>query len=168
MKRKIIAIADPSLRDNRGHHFELSKMLTPSSHSESMDIVWFVNESFTGTHNDIAIYPVFSYTMYNKYFEKSGLAKLNQYISRLARRVLIKLRLLGLYRHLFPKRYKVNTTDITTPEILSSELLSAIKKSGMGPDDHILSILSALNQQPGHSCGLCTSKALIYRNQKVQ
>lgn len=73
--RSRLAIADPSLADARGHHYTLSLQITRGARSWGMDVVWFVHKDFVApiSLEGVAVYPVFSATMYDRYRpEKKG------------------------------------------------------------------------------------------------
>ena len=138
MSHTTIAIADPSLRDNRGHHFELTKNLTPSTLPPDLRIIWLVNQDFHGLHNALAIYPAFSYSMYDRYFSLYRHLRFFVSIKRKIRNLLIKLRIYSIYRLIFPQKDDTNTNKVTAPEILADELLTAINQAKLDAGDHIL------------------------------
>ena len=138
MERTIIAIADPSLRDSRGHHFELSKLLTPSLAPDNIKQVWFVNSEFTDDYDDIRIYPVFTYTMYDRYANVNSGARIYLLFKRTLKLFVNKFRLIGLANRLRNHSTRKRVLSSTSPEKLASELKYGIEKAGLSASDHVL------------------------------
>lgn len=71
MKRTIprLVIADPSLVDERGHHFSLTLQISKGARELGIETIWFTNKSFKVDKlpEYISVEPVFSLTMYDRY-----------------------------------------------------------------------------------------------------
>ena len=133
-----IAIADPSLRDSRGHHFELSKHLTPAHTPDNIRLVWFTNREFTDTYNKIHIHPVFTYTMYDRYANINSNAGLFSLSKNILRSLIYKCRLNGLANRIRGHSAKKRAFSLTSPETLAAELKHGIECAGLRASDHVL------------------------------
>ncbi len=73
-KKKRFIIADPSLADVRGHHFELTAQITQGAEESDMDVFWMTNKSFRQSDfiSHIPVYPIFTTTMYDRYKRQSN------------------------------------------------------------------------------------------------
>jgi len=70
LHRRSIIIADPSLADARGHHFELTRQISQGAVSlYDMDVSWATNKRYQHQPSDsnIPVFPLFTYTMYDRY-----------------------------------------------------------------------------------------------------
>ena len=67
-------ILDQSLRDVRGHHFELACNLTRGACDLGLNVVWWVHEDFPDTScpEGATLRRVFSVTMYDRYMPVKG------------------------------------------------------------------------------------------------
>ena len=64
-----LVIAEPSLTDQRGHHYLLTRLVSEAAIKIGLRVIWLVNRRFSIeiTDADVEVRPVFSFTMYDKY-----------------------------------------------------------------------------------------------------
>lgn len=63
-----LAIADPSLLDDRGHHYGLTLQLTRGAQELGVPVCWLTHADFAAARPaGIDVHPVFSATMYDRY-----------------------------------------------------------------------------------------------------
>lgn len=64
-----LVIADPSLADARGHHFSLSLQVTLGAVSQGVDVDWLTHADFVAPAElrGVAVHPIFSASMYDRY-----------------------------------------------------------------------------------------------------
>lgn len=64
-----LAIADPSLVDERGHHYYLTQLITQGAKRAGLQVIWLAHEEFSarGSMDGIRVIPTFSATMYDRY-----------------------------------------------------------------------------------------------------
>ncbi|MEZ5894189.1 MAG: hypothetical protein R3C58_13730, partial [Parvularculaceae bacterium] len=62
-------IADPSLKDLRGHHYMLTRAATLSAQSAGFDVVWLCSAKYEGALDQAgaSVAPVFGASMYDAY-----------------------------------------------------------------------------------------------------
>ena len=62
-----LAIIDPSLKDERGHHYALTKAISDGALKNGLDVLIFANRNVTSLPelNKVEIFPVFSSTTYD-------------------------------------------------------------------------------------------------------
>lgn len=66
-------IADPSLRDGRGHHFSLSQRVSQSAREAGFDPAWMCHmEARFGADVPVRIAPVFSVSLYDAYKKRDA------------------------------------------------------------------------------------------------
>lgn len=66
---KKLFIADPSLLDQRGHHYALTQTISDAAIANGSEVAWVVNKSFNRerAQRGISVERHFSFTMYDKY-----------------------------------------------------------------------------------------------------
>lgn len=64
-----LAIADPSLTDHKGHHYQITNLVSEAAREAGFDPVWLVNRKFKieDINKAVSVFPVYSFTMYDKY-----------------------------------------------------------------------------------------------------
>jgi len=66
--RRKLYIVDPSLVDERGHHFQLSSRISLAAIALGWQVEWLTNKAFASrAHCQIKIVPTFSYSMYARF-----------------------------------------------------------------------------------------------------
>jgi hypothetical protein len=67
--RPRLVIADPSLVDERGHHYSLTSKITCGARSLGFPTIWFTHKNFTMHHaqDKFNAHSIFSATMYDRY-----------------------------------------------------------------------------------------------------
>lgn len=126
MPRRQLLIADPSLTDRRGHHYNLTRLAAQSAEEAGFEARWLVsrelNADLAAAHPEAI--PAFASSMYDAY--KPGAAPL-------PRR--------GLLQRLLRPRPAAPETAAPAPDLALSMLeglLEGIEESGAGPADHLL------------------------------
>ena len=61
-----IYILDPSLCDVRGHHYELTKLITKIALKSNLDVKWITNRKFKNIIDNIDVFNIFTTSMYDK------------------------------------------------------------------------------------------------------
>lgn len=71
MKNKLprLVVADPSLVDERGHHYTLTLQITRGAKQLGIEVIWFTHQDFSSDNasEGVNVYPIFSVTMYDRY-----------------------------------------------------------------------------------------------------
>jgi hypothetical protein len=71
-----LIIADPSLKDIRGHHFTLSRDVTKSAVRAGFDVIWYCSSEFKHAPDlDICgatVHPIFGASMYDRYKQQGN------------------------------------------------------------------------------------------------
>lgn len=76
MSRRLVLV-DPSLRDIRGHHYELTRNVTRGALASGLVVVWLVHKEFPATEipDNVLVHRVFSETMYDKFVVRKERSK---------------------------------------------------------------------------------------------
>ncbi len=139
-----LVIIDPSLKDQRGHHYALTKAISDAALKNGIDVLIFANRNVSSLPelNKVEIFPVFSSTTYDTFIKPSVKQRSPLYIKVLG------LLPPALLLHL--KSYKKKVMSWVRSHVFSSmgrsravlplseELLLAIKQHKLNSSDHIL------------------------------
>lgn len=68
-KSPCLVVADPSLVDDRGHHFTLTLQISRGAQQLGVRVIWFTHQDFAigNVAEGVSVYPIFSATMYDRY-----------------------------------------------------------------------------------------------------
>ena len=82
-------IADPSLKDIRGHHYMMTREATRSAHQMGFETIWLCSAAFSSTldFENARIAPVFSASMYDAYIKQKQVAEKPSLLARLAHKL---------------------------------------------------------------------------------
>ncbi len=64
--RRRLYILDSSLCEVRGHHYELTKLITSIALKSNMDVKWLTNKRFENEIENIEVFNIFTTSMYDK------------------------------------------------------------------------------------------------------
>ncbi len=123
MKR--LFIADPSLKDIRGHHYMMTREATRSAQRLGFDVVWLCSAGFSGAldNENATVAPVFQASMYDAYMGQQQQINRPGLLDRLIR--------------------KLSGRPVTPPPAAPSggffeDLRTAMTQWRIGPQDRIL------------------------------
>lgn len=116
-------IADPSLKDIRGHHYMMTREATRSAHQMGFETIWLCSAAFSSALDveQARIAPVFSASMYDAYIKQKQEAEKPGLLARLA--------------------HKLTGRPITValpPSNFYEDLKSALAQWETGPQDRVL------------------------------
>lgn len=119
-------IADPSLKDIRGHHYMLTNVASQSAQQAGFDVCWLSAKDFSGglEQNNATVAPTFSASMYANYMGQRENSQ--NMIARIVRRI--------FKRNSPPLRKDA----VSLSEALFDDLMAAIDLHAIGPQDRIL------------------------------
>lgn len=139
-------IVDPSLRDERGHHYTLTRNISNAAVKYGFSVIWFTHKDFNTSLklDGISIQPVFSSTLYGQYESRRTRQPFTYYI-----KILIPLRVREFLKkvrykliHLFPEDFFTIGNKffkkLPGAELLVEEFDSALKNEEIGRNDHVL------------------------------
>ena len=140
-----IAIADRSLRDERGHHLALTRVLSEGAFSNAEALYWITHRDFPRrlAIEGAVIVAQFSRTMYDSPDEIPELTSqqethmfgnITRFITRVRRSAAARLPLPARARARLDVPVKPATPDPT----LAQELHAALRNNDLGGDDHVL------------------------------
>ncbi len=145
MNNKRLVIADPSLKDERGHHYALSKVISAGALKKGIELIWLVHKKHTlESLQGIKIIPTFSSSMYDSISQDSKKTLIDvHFISRIPEYlhpILIKIR--DIIKILIPKRYTryllgINAIESQT-QIFARELSQAVIENNITLPDELL------------------------------
>jgi hypothetical protein len=117
-------IADPSLKDGRGHHYPLTMRITESARLSGFEPVWFCHRDGAFEDSGTAhVRPTFSVALYDAY--RKPAARGSGILSGVRS---------GVLGRLLPKRRRSLSDD----DILAQQFEDGIDELGLGPDDRVL------------------------------
>lgn len=139
-----LAIIDPSLKDERGHHYALTKAISDGALKNGLDVLIFANRNVSSLPelNKAEIFPVFSSTTYDIFIKQNVKQPSPHYIkilglltpSLLFRLKSFKKKFMSLLRSGIFSAIDRSRTGLP----LNEELLLAIKQHKLNKSDHIL------------------------------
>ena len=131
-------IVDPSLKDVRGHHFTLTKLVTQSAMQNGISVYWFAAaDASAELRKHDSLIPLFGQSMYSTYLldQQKNPSAIS---SRLGR---FKDRLITRMKSASPQPPTTEDKSPVTPDLKGSilkALESAIEEFNIGPSDRLL------------------------------
>lgn len=129
-----ILLTDPSLRDQRGHHFDLAMKLANAAHAVRGRMILAVHRDFAIAMGEPPVIPMFTSTMYDGYMPRTGGTKSNGNLANTLRKI-------GRHLHGFIPRISQKAKlprNRVAGENLAEELRQAIHTAGLTTTDHVL------------------------------
>lgn len=145
--RRKLVILDPSLKDERGHHYILTKTLSQAASQEGLDVIWFVHKEFSRTlcSGDATVEPVFSLSMYEQFMQKKhektngSSSKENRLFSALNS---VYKKITNKLKMVVPVKYKPYLRDVFSKRddasTFISELQNALARNEVQATDYVI------------------------------
>lgn len=142
-----IVLVDPSLRDIRGHHYELAANVTHGAHTAGYEVVWLVHKDFPrDVHpENVAVHGVFDTTMYDRFVvPNQSSARPDSKLAEVARKFAWRIHSARERIRLLAMKLPRRLWSISSPgsvrviDSMSDILWATLNSAGISDRDHLL------------------------------